>query len=43
MLSLKSVPNYKDKVYAIDGANICGIELNSHGKPKLDNLKLLIN
>ncbi len=42
MILLKNYPNFKEKKYAIDGANVCYIELDEKGRPKIGNLQLLM-
>ncbi len=42
MISLKKYPEYNEKKYVIDGANICWIRKNKNGRPMLRNFMLLL-
>lgn len=42
MISLKYYPNFRNRIYVIDGANICYLKLNEKSEPMLDNLIILI-
>lgn len=42
MLKLDFYPQFENKKYVLDGANICGIEKDANGKFKLNNLNLIV-
>ena len=43
MINIKSYPNFKDKKFVIDGANVCWHDKNKKKRPQINNLKLLMD
>lgn len=43
MIGLDDYPEFQEKKYLLDGANICGIEKDANSKFKLEVLKMVIN
>ena len=43
MINIRLYPNFKDKLFVIDGANVCWHDKNKKKRPQINNLKLLID
>jgi hypothetical protein len=43
MLRIELYPQLEEKIFIIDGANVCWHKTDKRNKPKLGNLKLIVN
>jgi len=42
LINIELYPNFKDKLFVVDGANVCWHNKNKKNRPQINNLKLLM-